>query len=908
MKISLAMLEEAILPLVSKPNRYLGNIENAAKTSDKNVALKVLLAFPDTYEIGMSHLGIRILHHILSQREDTLCEMTFAPWVDMEEALREHDLPLFSLESRRPADEFDLVGFSLQYELHFTNVLNMLSMGGIPVLASDRSQDDPVVMAGGPCAFNPEPMSPFIDCFVIGDGEEVINEVADTIIEGKRVKAGRKDILRLLAGLEGVYVPAFHEQQISTGGYVVRRPREPGIPARIKSRFVAGLRRECYPEKPLLPLTEIAHDRLTIEVMRGCTRGCRFCMAGYINRPVREKSGQDVLTEATMGIASTGWSEISLSSLSTSDYSFLGDVVPALRRTFLSRNVSLSLPSLRPGTLDRAILVELSSVRRPGLTFAPEAGTDRLRRRINKPISLEDLIETVRAAKQEGFRSIKLYYMIGLPGEEVQDLEGIADMAAACVRAGRKEKGSLRIKLSISPFVPKPHTAFQWESMDNLECLKMKIQRLRGLVRTLPVEFKWRNPEKSIIEASFSRGDASLGNAVHSAWTKGAKFDGWTDYFNFELWQEALRESRANVRMVSHGFGAEEELPWDHVQGPVSKEFLASERLAAAEGSITEDCRASGCTNCGVEDCPMLFGGPGMDVSRAGSLDLKAGGEKADAPCEPKEIGDHTSLDVSGSGVFGRSPRKEKRERETSELFRVRFSKGERLRFLSHLDVMRRLEMALRRSGLRPSIGGGEVSRFQFSFGPPLPLGMTSLCEYFDLSLLKTSQATEILQLNTFLPDGLRVEETASVVRTGESLMSSITQAEYSVSFTPFVTGLLGENGAAELASRLTSGLASLDEMKEFNVDGRNGLVDVKPSILSIRLTTGKGVPSVTLRVLLSGVSTARPERIVNALAGGSFDWRLLSAHRTGLWINRNGVAVTPMEFIAKNVSNNGVK
>ncbi len=597
---------DRIIGQVSKPVRYMGNEYNMIVKDPSEVLIRFAIAFPDVYEVGMSHLGIKILYHIMNEREDTYCERVFAPWVDMEQKMRENNIPLFALETRDPVAGFDFLGFTLQYEMSYTNVINMLDLAGIPLMSRERDKSHPFVIAGGPCAYNAEPLADFLDLVVMGEGEEVVNQLLDEYREWKKNGADRQDFLIRAAGIDGVYVPAFYDVDYNEDGTIGSiKPNREGVPPVIRKRIVRDLDNVYYPETMIVPYMNVVHDRVTLEVFRGCTRGCRFCQAGMIYRPVRERSMSRLMELARELIKNTGYEEISLSSLSTSDYSQLEELIKQFMDEFQSRRVSFALPSLRIDSFSREFIEEMIKVRKAGLTFAPEAGTQRLRDVINKGVTDEDLMNSVTQAFELGWDNVKLYFMIGLPTETEEDLDGIADLARrvrACyldINRG-KQAHRLKITVSTSSFVPKPFTPFQWVAQDSIDLLRQKQELLRDKLRIKSVTYDWHDSELSFLEAVFARGDRRLGKVLLKAWEMGCKFDGWAECFNYPAWQEAFRTSEIEPEFYANRLRDKQEvLPWDHIDVGVTKAFLWREYEKALRGELTPDCREI-CHGCGI--------------------------------------------------------------------------------------------------------------------------------------------------------------------------------------------------------------------------------------------------------------------------------------------------------------------
>lgn len=591
---------DQILGRVSKPGRYSGGEFNAVMKDPASVALRAAMVFPDVYEVGMSSLGFQILYHFLNRREDTFCERAFTPWPDMEEELRQARMPLYTLETYTPLCDMQLLGFSLGSETTYTNVLTCLDLGGVPLLSGDRDESHPIVIAGGHCVFGPEPVAPFFDAFVIGEGEEVLGEIASCLIETGGLS--RRERLIRLAHIQGVYVPAFLEWDYHLDGSITGYRVLEDVPVPVVKRVVRDFENLEYPENPVIPSVEAIHDRISLEVMRGCTQGCRFCQAGIITRPVRERSPEKISQMAEKLLPATGYNSISLVSLSTADYSGVECSVRDLTERFGSAGVGVSLPSLRVDAFSVELSAQIQKVRKSGLTFAPEAGTDRLRRVINKNVTDEDIIEATSAAWKQGWKRIKLYFMIGLPTETDDDIRGIADIVRRIQKKARAEAGvRLEISVGASSFVPKPHTPFQWRPQATPEELEHKTQVLRDCLRIPGVKLSWDDPAESQLEGFLARGDRRIADTILAAWKHGARFDAWHEHLKLEAWQKAYEETGCNPRDYANRARAYDEvLPWDHIDSGVSKKYLRLEDMRSLLESQTPDCREGKCHGCGI--------------------------------------------------------------------------------------------------------------------------------------------------------------------------------------------------------------------------------------------------------------------------------------------------------------------
>jgi len=644
---------EPHLASVQKPARYIGCELGAEVPAPAPHRVGWLLVYPDTYEIGLPNQGLQILYEILNERPDAVAERSYAPWTDLEEVMRREGIPLFSVDTHRSADEFDLVAFNLSSELVYTNLLNCLDLAGIPVRARDRSPQHPLVGAGGHATYNPEPIADFLDFVVLGDGEEAISEITEAVQRWK--SEGRHDrttILRALAGIEGVYVPSLYEATyLPDGRLEATRTIDPAAPERVEKRTIADLADWPYPKQQLVPLTEVVHDRLNVEVFRGCTRGCRFCQAGMITRPVRERPAEQVASMVQQGLRRTGYDEVALTSLSTADFSGIEEVVGAAMDDEVGcGNVSVSLPSLRVDAFTVGVAAQIQKARRTGLTFAPEAGTWRMRQVINKLITEEDLYSAVDSAFSQGWRRVKLYFLTGLPTETDEDTLGIVELAQRCLELAKAKGHKGSVTVSVGGFVPKAFTPFQWFGMNTEAELRRKVNLLRDAVRAKKgsnIQLKWHDPRASLVEGLVSRGDRRLGDVIEHVWRAGGTFQEWSEHFRLELWQEAMEAHGLDMDWYCHRHRTEDEvLPWDHLSAGLHKDFLWQDWRDALDEVGLEDCRWTPCYDCGActgygIEHVVASAVPPAGGSQGTGQDLRRGGEVAVTllPRKPAGVG-----------------------------------------------------------------------------------------------------------------------------------------------------------------------------------------------------------------------------------------------------------------------------
>ncbi len=701
-----------ILPFAQQPSRYLGTEVNAVRKDPGRVALSIALAFPDLYEIGTSHFGLQILYHLLNGREEIAAERVFAPAADVEARLRAGGIPLTAMESGRPLAAFDILGFSLLYELNYTNVLTILELSGIPFFSRDRGEGHPLVIAGGPCTCNPEPVADLFDAMVIGEGEATVPEMADAWLRWRRGPFRRHgDLLDRWAEIEGVYIPS--------------RFPDPSGGGRVRRALVPDLDGTPFPDRPVIPYGKPVHDRLRIEIARGCTRGCRFCQAGMIYRPVRERSPETVLDLTRRSLAATGYEDLSLLSLSSGDYGAIAPLMAALMGRCAGDRVAVSLPSLRAGTLTPELMALIKQVRKTGFTIAPEAGSQRLRDVINKNITEADIVETVREAFGMGWQGVKLYFMIGLPTETPDDLSAIVDLVETLkVGMGRKKGRRPRLNVSVGTFIPKPHTPFQWASQLSLSESRRRIRWLESRLGGREIRFKWQNPEVSLLEGLWARGDRRLSRLLVAAHRKGCRFDGWSDGFDFGRWTAALAETGIDIdEYTVRPRDLGDPLPWDHIDVRVDPDFLRAEWHRAVAGAPTGDCRTGDCNDCGV-----------CDFRAVSPITHEAG-----APGPAAE-------------PVGEPPPKGFRK------LTVTYARTGQAAYFGHLELVNIFCRALRRAAIPVKYSEGFHPLPKIAFDDPLPIGMESEGESFRVTASGTVTPDGLMaDLNPQLPEGLRI-------------------------------------------------------------------------------------------------------------------------------------------------------
>ncbi len=808
-----------VLPLVAKPIRYTGGEYNSFFRDPETEQVSWVLAMPEVYEIGFSNYGLRILYSIINRLPDAVCERCYLPWPDFGMALRSRGVPLYTLESKRPVREFNILGVSLQSELSYTNLLYLLELCSIPIHKEQRTVNDPLVIAGGPNTVNPLPLINFIDAFVIGDGEEVVREITAVYKNWNRKQ--RDELLKQLAQLKGVFVPG--ENGVARMSNSV-----------VKRRVVAELREEDFPFPPVVPICEITHDRLTIEIARGCVQGCRFCQAGMINRPVRFRGVNEIVRIAERGIRASGWEEVSLLTLSALDYPDIVGLVTRLNTRLRERRVAISLPSTRGEDFSMELALNLQEVKKGGLTFAPETVSPRLRQFINKNISEEKIIHSVQNALDAGWSGVKLYFMLGLPRETVADVKEIGRFVNEIARLC----GGRQVRMNLTPFIPKPHTPLQWAGFADLTEIREKMNLLKKMLSRKNIKPKWESPEAAWVQTLLSRGDERIGEVIEYVYRQGGIFQEWSEFFNFSLWQEGCVKTGVDPNDFLKELSIEERLPWDFIDVGVSKEFLKREYQQALLGKETPSCLRAGCVNCGAcSEAPMKT--PSLKIER-----------------EPDYL-----KEVRTRRFFGEPVLKHR--------FRVKYVVAEPFRFAGHLDRVRAFYRTLRRSELPIVWTKGFAPKPMLSFGPPLPVGVLSDGEYLDIYLAYSYAGDIVRDLGPFLPKGLRFVAARLVPKSFPSLGEIVNLARYEIKVTNKKWQMVNSSG------QNSAPVPGVRRLLIKNSDSKNQNI-----IIELDLVIGPGIKLFNTLAQLFGVSIDEA--------------RCFSVKRIDCLVESNGLIRTP--------------
>jgi radical SAM family uncharacterized protein/radical SAM-linked protein len=833
-----------LLAHVKKPSRYVGNEFNVSRKDWGATALRIALVFPDMYEIGMSHHGLQILYSVINSQDGLLADRVYGPDKDLEELLRSRGRMLFAVESRRVLADFDMIGITLPYELCYTNILTVLDLSNIPLWASERDDSHPFVIGGGSGSFNPEPVADFFDAILLGDGEEAVLEIGAVLKTAKQADWTRSVTLDKLTEITGVYVPKFFKPSYTKEGLLLAVNSLKKGYEKVQRRILPDLEISHTPGKPLVPLVRIIHDRLGIEVARGCTRGCRFCQAGTIYRPVRERTADRVVELAEKGMAAGGFNELALLSLSTGDYSCLSPALGRLMDIFVKQYASVSMPSMRVGTLTPEIMNQIKRVRKTGFTLAPEAGTDRLRKVINKGITEADLLETCKDAHTLGWKLLKFYFMFGLPTETLEDVEAIVDLVRRAAETSVDRR--LRINVSVATFVPKPHTPFQWEPQISIDEAFARIDLLKKSLPRGNYKLKWHDPRQSFLEGVMSRGDRMLSRVIEEAWQRGARLDAWTEHFDLNIWLEAAEACNIDLSQYLRQREFSETLPWLHLDTGIDEEFLRDELAKSQDGDYTPDCRVHGCQECGVCDFKKI--GPIIQCEQKSSEEAA---EKQDSMQTISDASGETSVSTTtvNKGAEKIAP--------PHHWYRLFYSKQGDIRFLSHLEVIQVFFQAFRRAGVKMHYTQGFNPVPKASFSPALPVGTESLAEYLDIDLMEaiTDENEFLHKINAQLPAGITIQTVADVPdKKVDAAVKNLTC--YQINFDRDLSG----EDREKLRSFMNSESYTITKIRK----GRQRVLDIIKQVESLVVSGNNSLEMVLLSE--EGKAACKPVEILKAV------------------------------------------